>query len=63
MAINLGPYTFDTQSGSDADQFLYTGPVATDAIMPQSPNTTRRRCHDTKRPLRLLPFALVWVGG
>lgn len=42
-----GTYTFDTQSGSDADEFLYTDPVATDATLPQSANTARRWCHDT----------------
>ncbi len=41
-----GTYTFDTQSGSDADSFLYTDPVATDATLPQDPNTGRRWCWD-----------------
>lgn len=42
-----GTYTFDTQNGSDADQFLWTDPVATDATLPQVANTARRWCHDT----------------
>lgn len=42
-----GSYTFDTQTGSDADQFLWTDPVATDQTLPQGPNTARRWCHDT----------------
>ena len=44
---SAGHYTFDTQTGSDADAFLYTDPVATDATLPQGPNTARRWCHDT----------------
>jgi len=42
-----GTYTFDTQTGSDADQFLYTDPVATDATLPQAANTARRWCWDS----------------
>ncbi len=42
-----GTFTFDTQSGADADRFLYTDPVATDATLPQASGTVRRWCHDT----------------
>ncbi len=42
-----GTFTFDTQTGGDADRFLYTDPVATDATLPQVSGTVRRWCHDT----------------
>lgn len=42
-----GPFTFDTQTGADADRFLYTDPVVTDATLPQPSGTVRRWCHDT----------------
>lgn len=42
-----GPFTFDTQTGSDADRFLWTDPVATDQQFPQASGTARRWCHDT----------------
>lgn len=42
-----GTFTFDTQNGADADEFLYTDPLATDATLPQTANTARRWCHDT----------------
>lgn len=44
---SAGHYTFDTQNGADADAFLYTDPVATDATLPQAAGTARRWCHDT----------------
>ena len=44
MAINLGPYTFDTQTGSDALAFTWTDPVGTGL---QQANTARRWSHDT----------------
>ncbi len=37
-------YTFDTQTGSDCDQFLWTDPVATDQTLPQAANQGRRWC-------------------
>jgi hypothetical protein len=39
-----GFFTFDTQTGSDADEFLYTDPVAVDQTLPQAANTARRWC-------------------
>lgn len=42
-----GTYTFDTQSGSDADAFLWTDPVGTEASLPQSPTVARRWNHET----------------
>jgi len=42
-----GEFTFDTETGADSDEFLYTDPLATDATLPQPANTPRRWCHDT----------------
>lgn len=39
---SAGHYTFATATGSDADAFLYTDPVATDATLPQTGNVNRR---------------------
>ncbi len=44
MAINLGPYTLDTQGGADALAFTWTDPVGTGL---QPANTARRWSHDT----------------
>ena len=39
-----GTFTFDTINGTDADSFLYTDPVTTNATLPQSLDTRRRWC-------------------
>lgn len=39
-----GTFTFDTRTGTDADSFLYTDPLATDATLPQTTGTSRRWC-------------------
>jgi len=44
MPLVHGPFTFATQTGADADRFLYTDPVVTNATLPQAANTTRRWC-------------------
>jgi len=44
MAINLGPYTFDTQGGADALAFIWTDPLGTGL---QVANTARRWSHGT----------------
>ncbi len=41
-----GTFTFDTAAGADADRYLYTDPVATDATLPQAAGTVRRWCHE-----------------
>ncbi len=41
-----GLYTFDTQAGTDADAFLYSGPLDTNAVLLYDLNTDRRWCHE-----------------
>lgn len=42
-----GTFTFDTQTGADADEFLWTDPVATNQTLPQPEDIDRRWCwHD-----------------
>lgn len=42
-----GTFTFDTQSGADADRFIYDSPTQTAATLPSAAGTTRNLCHDT----------------